>query len=287
MNFNKSLFVLEMLLSVIPFCRMRANEQTEIAYSDRATTRFSCSVAEFSDGHCCRPAVVRCIDHGQVVRIPKPTEVIAMKGTGRSRGGWGQIVKVGVVALIISSGCGGGDTAMDAADEHSAAVGKAKRATEKLIGKLMGEVQKSIKEVGLAGTVTHCANRAQELGTLVGAEEGVVIRRVTEKTRNPLDAPDTFERRIITRFAVMAQRGELDASTVHMEVVKENDREMLRYFKPITIKKPCLGCHGPAESIAPEVRQALRKHYPSDRATGYSVGDLRGIVSVIVPLDEE
>ena len=38
----------------------------------------------------------------------------------------------------------------------------------------------------------------------------------------------------------------------------------------------CLTCHGPVEAIPPEVRAVLRKRYPSDQATGYSVGDLRG-----------
>ncbi|MFZ1728880.1 MAG: DUF3365 domain-containing protein [Bacteroidota bacterium] len=190
-------------------------------------------------------------------------------------------------ALFLSAGCGGGNESAVSDESRDAAEGRAKRATEKLIGRLMGEVQKSVKEVGLARTVTHCSNRAQELSTLVGAEESVVIRRVTEKPRNPLDAPDTFERRILAQFAAMAQRGAMDESTVHVEVVRENGRLNLRFLKPITIRKACLGCHGPADSITPEVRQALRDNYPSDLATGYAEGDLRGAVSVLVTLEEK
>lgn len=188
-------------------------------------------------------------------------------------------------AAAVFSGCGGGDDAAAARDARDAAEGKARRATERLVGTLMGEVQKSIKENGLAGTVTHCASRAQELSTLIGVEEGVTIRRVTEKTRNPIDAPDTYERRILAQFAEMARNKQIAPSTVHVEVVAQEGRNMLRFLKPIVIGKTCLGCHGSAESIPADVSAALRAHYPTDLATGYADGDLRGAVSVLVPLD--
>ncbi|MBE0645908.1 MAG: DUF3365 domain-containing protein [Bacteroidetes bacterium] len=205
----------------------------------------------------------------------------------RTRLGWKRGIWTVALSLLVLAACGGSNDAAEANKIRTDAEATARRATEKLTGTLMGEVQKSIKERGLAGTVTHCSNRAQELSTLVGAEEGVVIRRVTEKTRNPVDAPDVFERRVLAHFAQLAQRGEIDASTAYVEVVREDDREMLRFLKPITIKKPCLGCHGPSTSLADDVRQAIHEQYPSDLATGYSEGDLRGAVSVSVPLGED
>jgi hypothetical protein len=204
----------------------------------------------------------------------------------RAYSGWKPGIVTMVFAAVLFVGCGGAEEAAISDEDQRAAEEKARRATERLIGTLMGEVLESIKKVGLAATVTHCADRAQELSMAVGSEEGVTIRRVTEKTRNPLDAPDTHERRILSHFAAMAQSGELDASTVHVAVVREKGRSTLRFLKPITIRKPCLGCHGPIDTISPEVRQALHSNYPSDLATGYNEGDLRGAVSVLVPLDE-
>jgi hypothetical protein len=192
-----------------------------------------------------------------------------------------------LVFMLLFVGCGGGDDATTSRQAREAAEQKARTATQRLTGTLMGEVQKSIKENGLAGTVTHCANRAQELSTLIGAEEGVEIRRVTEKTRNPLDAPDTYERQILARFADMAARGSIDPNTAHVEVQQKDGKEVLRFLKPIMISKTCLGCHGPSDAIPSDVQDALRAHYPSDLATGYREGDLRGAVSVLVPLSEE
>jgi hypothetical protein len=45
----------------------------------------------------------------------------------------------------------------------------------------------------------------------------------------------------------------------------------------------CLQCHGTADTIAPEVRQAIETLYPNDLATGYTVGELRGLIRVTVP----
>ena len=187
------------------------------------------------------------------------------------------------LSLAACSGAGDSGSAPSAAD---AAEQKARKATQRLVSTLMGEVQKHIQEHGLAGTVTHCSSRAQELSTLVGAEEGVEIRRVTEKTRNPVDAPDAFERRVLSHFADLAREGVITPETAHVEVVKKDGREVLRFLKPVTVMKNCLGCHGTPEQIPDDVRQALRTQYPNDLATGYAVGDLRGAVSVIVPLGE-
>ena len=41
---------------------------------------------------------------------------------------------------------------------------------------------------------------------------------------------------------------------------------------------PCLQCHGtPNQDIAPETLAAIQKLYPDDKATGFKLGDLRGL----------
>ena len=36
----------------------------------------------------------------------------------------------------------------------------------------------------------------------------------------------------------------------------------------------CMACHG--ANVAPSVKQSILKHYPSDQATGFELGELRG-----------
>ena len=58
----------------------------------------------------------------------------------------------------------------------------------------------------------------------------------------------------------------------------------LQYLRPLLVQRACLACHGDPATFSPEVRAVLARRYPQDRATGYAVGDLRGAVSVRVPL---
>jgi hypothetical protein len=66
--------------------------------------------------------------------------------------------------------------------------------------------------------------------------------------------------------------------------VEEGGFKSVRYLKPIITQAPCLSCHGPAESISPEVKSIIDTNYPEDKATGYQINDLRGAVSVIKSL---
>jgi hypothetical protein len=66
--------------------------------------------------------------------------------------------------------------------------------------------------------------------------------------------------------------------------VTEGGRETLRYLKPLVAGTMCLTCHGQKAAIPPGVQAVLAREYPDDRATGYSAGDVRGAVSVRVPL---
>lgn len=182
--------------------------------------------------------------------------------------------------MLLLAACGGGDdiTSRKAAEE------RAEKAATELVGTLLGEVQRAMKEGGPAGAVRTCAEKAQPLTASVAAAHGVGLRRVTDRPRNPVDAPDAYERAVLRRFQEMADDGTLGAGTVHTEIVTEDGMKILRYLKPITIKKPCLACHAPAEALDAEVRDAIAERYPDDRATGYAAGDLRGAISVSVPL---
>jgi hypothetical protein len=63
---------------------------------------------------------------------------------------------------------------------------------------------------------------------------------------------------------------------------KVNGQKVLRYLTPLYIEEACLKCHSAKETI-PEV---IKEDYPEDRATDYTFGDLRGAISVIVPVDK-
>lgn len=48
-------------------------------------------------------------------------------------------------------------------------------------------------------------------------------------------------------------------------------------------EQPCAACHG--TSIAPEVKDKLAELYPTDKATGFKPGELRGAILVSWSVD--
>lgn len=157
----------------------------------------------------------------------------------------------------------------------------ARAAADALTRDLQSRLVAEMRAGGPSRAVAVCA----EIAPKVAAEhskDGVVVRRVTLRPRNPGNAADPFEREILERWAEGAKTG-----TPPSEVVKEMATEqgaVLRYLRPISIGAVCLNCHGSRDGMDAAVRAVLDANYPADQAVGYAAGDLRGAVSVSVPI---
>jgi hypothetical protein len=136
-----------------------------------------------------------------------------------------------------------------------------------------------------AAALRVCASVAQNLARR-HEREGWRVRRVSEKVRNPADAPDVGELAVLRAWQTEQRAGRLTPAAEHQEIVTEGGRRYLSYMRPIFIAGPvCLQCHGAPDKLAPGVAEALKELYPGDRATGYAVGDLRGAISVKIPIE--
>ncbi|MGJ5818313.1 Tll0287-like domain-containing protein [Paludibaculum fermentans] len=149
----------------------------------------------------------------------------------------------------------------------------------RVLQQLLGE---EMKQGGYAGAVKSCAENAQLVTEEFSRERGLELRRVSLKYRNLKDQPDEWETLNLKAWAKQMEAGQVAAPVE--ETVTENGRRFLRVMKPIAMQAVCLGCHGPASQITPEVKAALDAHYPRDKATGYKTGELRGAFSVLVAL---
>ena len=68
-------------------------------------------------------------------------------------------------------------------------------------------------------------------------------------------------------------------------MVTTEDGHDLRWMRPIRLMPTCVQCHGAVDQdIQPATLQVIRARYPSDAATGFAAGDLRGAISVRAPL---
>ena len=109
---------------------------------------------------------------------------------------------------------------------------------------------------------------------------GFYIKQTSLKYRNPLNKPNKDEKRILKIF-------EEKHLPEYYEIGKnEKGEEVIRYAKPLIIKKACLKCHGvPYKDVPAKLYKALVKDY-GKKAFNYKIGDIRGMVSVEVPMKQ-
>jgi hypothetical protein len=119
------------------------------------------------------------------------------------------------------------------------------------------------------------AMAGNEIGKKFYKATGYQLRQISSKYRNPKNKPDEFEAKALGEF-------EKDSNlTEYKGVDKLNDQKVLRYLIPLHIEEACLKCHSAKETV-PEI---IQEDYPEDKATDYTFGDLRGAISVAVPID--
>jgi len=141
---------------------------------------------------------------------------------------------------------------------------------------LITEIQKN----GIVSAVSVCSDTAQLLTVNYGLNKGLYIKRVSLKNRNPLNAPDGFESKVLNYFIELSSVGKLNEKSEFTEIINSDGVSRVRYMKPIIIQAPCLSCHGTNEQISTDVKSIIQNKYPEDKATGYQIDDLRGAVSI-------
>lgn len=163
-------------------------------------------------------------------------------------------------------------------EEEAVAIGDSAAAA--LTMTLMGQMRAKVEESGPAEAVEFCSEEALPLTAQVedGVGRGISVKRTSNRVRNPANAPDSLELLALAYFEAEKEKGQ--GMPGHY---LQRTEDGWRYYKPISVAPLCTRCHGPVESIDPEVRTVLRERYPEDRATGYTEGDFRGVVRVSIP----
>lgn len=158
-------------------------------------------------------------------------------------------------------------------------IAKARGAIKNLAEALKGHLGAAMKEKGPVGALGVCNEKAMPVTKEQSTAAGVKIGRTALKVRNPDNAPDAFEQRVLAEFVEKMKGGADVAKLDHAEIVTENGVKMFRYMKPIPMaSEPCAACHG--AELKDDVKAAIAKLYPKDQATGFEPGQLRGAFTV-------
>jgi hypothetical protein len=180
-------------------------------------------------------------------------------------------------------------SALEAEEDRGAGAGRTGgRDREELVlartrlagGLLSSNLLAAVARAGVTGAVEFCSVRAVELTRSAGTTDGTGIRRVSHKPRNPANRADEGELRVLEDL-----RGRLVSGAGTPVVLTTNASGLVSGFVPIQLGQPlCLKCHGqPDREIAPSTMEVLRRLYPEDKATGFRLGELRGMWRVELP----
>jgi len=162
----------------------------------------------------------------------------------------------------------------------------AKQVAQQFLKQLGGHLKKEMKANGPVSAIKVCKDVAPKIASQLSLENGWRVTRVSTKPRNALlGLPDKWEHETLLDFEARAKKGEKYTDMAKAEVVEEAGKSYFRYMKPLALKPICLTCHGSEQQIPPPVKAALDEAYPYDRAREYSVGELRGAISIKQPLD--
>ena len=180
-----------------------------------------------------------------------------------------------VVALMAATG------AAQAADV-AALKQEGRQIVKQFLGTLKPELKKALQAGGPVHAIDVCHEKAPQITAELSHKTGWQLKRTSLKVRNPANAPDAWEKRVLQRFEQQKAQGAEVKKLEYGEVVEESGRKVFRYAKAIPAGKVCVVCHG--EHVPAPVMKAIRTYYPHDRATGFRPGDIRGMFSFKKPL---
>jgi len=135
-----------------------------------------------------------------------------------------------------------------------------------------GNIELSLERYGMIPVVA-----SQRIGERVGEDLGYRIRQVSNRYRNPKNAPDAFEAAALGEFIRNPLLKESYAITTL------GGEKVFRYLRPFLADQSCLQCHGdPAAAPA-----FIAKLFPKERdqAYNYQIGEVIGAASVTIPMD--
>ncbi len=160
---------------------------------------------------------------------------------------------------------------------EEALMNEARTVATTLPPKLIVALQDEIKKSGAEGAIPVCKDMAPKMAGEISQQTGWKIKRVSLKARNDARAiPDPWEKAALEDFDKRAAAGESPAKLEKGEKIGNE----YRFVKALPVQPLCLSCHGPVDQLSPAIKAALGQTYPNDRATGYSEGQIRGVISV-------
>ena len=159
-----------------------------------------------------------------------------------------------------------------------------RKVVKKFAAELTYHLDQALDDGGPSKAITVCAEIAPDIAFNFSKETGWDVSRTSLKFRNPANAPDEWETRVLKDFDKRKAAGEPVSKLEYHEVVGFGEKKQFRYMKAIPTKPVCLACHG--KQISEDTEKMLDAYYPEDNARGFEVGNIRGAFTIVQPMQD-
>jgi len=171
---------------------------------------------------------------------------------------------------------------VDAADPAVAPIAKAGFDEITHVGGLMiNQVGQALvsDDLGTMVSVMHLKNLALPKA-VAGKPSITAIKRTSLMIRDPHNKPDAADAAALASIHQQLMDNEKPDAMLVQKIERPNLPTEWRVYRPIAASKTCLACHGDPKTFKPEVKAALDRLYPEDKATDYSAQEWRGVIRV-------
>ncbi len=166
-------------------------------------------------------------------------------------------------------------------EQRAQVIEKGNLASGTLMKSLGTQLKAAMSSGGPESAIHVCSQVAGPITKSTNAElKGITVSRTSLRVRNPENAPDEIDLRILNDWQKLSDGG----GKLPVNEVMSVNSGTARFYKPIMVQAICLKCHGKTETLAPKLVTLLDEKYHQDKAIGYSEGDLRGVFRVEVEL---
>lgn len=138
---------------------------------------------------------------------------------------------------------------------------------------LLAPLKQNLKEALVAGmqegplhAVSVCKDQAPAIAASLSLD-GVKLGRTSHRLRNPANVSPDWVEPILQGY--LADAEDREPAVVSLPGNRQG------YVEPIVLQPLCVTCHG--KTLAPNLAARINEEYPEDQATGFDVGDLRGV----------
>jgi hypothetical protein len=169
---------------------------------------------------------------------------------------------------------------VDAVAIEAAALSRGREIVAQAGKALSGVLLEAIRTGGLTNALPLCSVQAIPLTTSLAQANDVQLRRVSHRPRNPANRANEQEIALIKDY-----ESKLSADQPPQPTTFADGEGAASFYAPIVIKTNlCLNCHGiPSETLKPDIIPLVETLYPADEATGFDLGDVRGLWRIDFP----